>query len=152
MALNWNASDCPAMQDVWEWDNNHPDATDEQMDERSNLFAVQFARLDDMIWASLMVEAGSLTENTADKWAERLYIGIGARLWSPVLYEDNRANDKEWLSRHSMVAFDDVKQRVDDYMGLTVNVAPISDAAWWKKVRQHYQREIDYSRRKKERV
>lgn len=150
MALNWNAADCPAMQDVWEWDHNHPDATNQEMDERSHLFAVQFARLDDMIWAALMVEAGSLTQATAEKWAERLYTGIGVRLWSPILYEDKRNNDKEWISQHGVVPFEDVEQRVNDYMGLTVNVGAISDAAWWEKVRRHYQHAINYHNRKKE--
>jgi len=139
MSLNWNAADCPAMQKVWEWDaanGGFDNLTNEQHDERRALFAVDFARLDDTIWASIMVEAGGITENSIDTWVKRLYMGMRMRLWSAVLYPDNTDSDRDFLATSAAPFVDDVHERVSGFMGLTVNVAAITDAAWWKKNRR----------------
>lgn len=148
MSLDWNAATCPAMQKVWEWDaaqGGFDNLTNEDFDTRKSLFALDFARLDDLIWASLVMDVGTLTEANLQTATKRLYIAMQMNLWGPVGYYKNDDPEQGFIGKDSMPSVRQVYERVSDYVGLRVNISPTTDAQWWKRIRKQFEDDVQRS-------
>jgi hypothetical protein len=108
MSLNWDISKIEDFDDLWVKDGTDEDGKD--------MFQLNKAT-DSLIWASIAVDLGSITEKNVDKWLERLaaisVIDNGA--WDNLV-------DRDIIERH---------------IGLKINVYPITDAKFWNKCKRH---------------
>jgi len=139
LSLDWNAKNCPAMQKVWDWDNEQggfETLTNEQLDERRERFGLDFAILNDLIWASVLIDAGSITDANVATVAKRIYMSIQMNLWNPVGYYKNDDPENGFIPKDGMPSLTQIYNRVNGFVGLRVNIAPTTDAQWWKRVRK----------------
>lgn len=148
MPLNWNASKCPAMQKVWDWDKQQggfDTLTNGQIDERRDRFAVEFAILDDMIWSTIAVKIGRITEENAEDYALRLWTLMRMGDFSPVGY---KKEDGSFLGRKDCASYEEVYDRVLSFIGLSTNVSDESRTAFWKSVRKTYEDDATFAHRR----
>lgn len=134
------------MQKVWDWDAEHggyENLTNEQHDERREKFALEFAILDDMIWSSIMIDVGSITEQNVETVAKRLYMSIQMNLWNAIGYYKNDDPEQGFMKPDSCPRLSQVYERSLGFVGLTVNVAPLTDAQWWKRIRKMIEEPAD---------
>lgn len=107
MALEWNLTDIEGIDEILEDDH-----------ERSILEA--------LIYASITVGLGSITEDNVQTWAYRLW--VAERLFGGIwVFEDGTRNLRA--------------SELRKYIGFKVNVADETDATWWERIAAVTERE-----------
>lgn len=134
MALNWNIGEIKDVDllhntNVFLDEPPFPKGSDEDKEGDD-----QWAITDKLIWMTMTLGIGRITEANAEKFAKRLHMYEAIN--GPVLYKRDENGNKR-----PMIGYPEIHRRI----GLYTNASPLTDAAFRKKLMDGLERESSYA-------